>query len=291
MHKSTDTLTPDQVYRCTEDLIQSFVTIKPRGRVAVPTLWAILLYAASRVTSITDACGRLRDAPDEMTTFAALHAGLPESNRLQRQVQAALRGHLPSGLTKRPRTIAVDLTLIPEYGKPEGLPLYRGRDNRGTHWSWAYATSSVVCHGQRLTLGLLPVTRDVPTETILKRLLGQVRAAGVAIRTVLMDSSMRSKPKDMCPKTLRRHPPNAFGRYDWNHEFAHMIAPEGRRVRSRPECRRVDAAGPFEPPSMASSGACVDTAGRGRRGGGENVGEREIRDRFGLDRSIITGLG
>src|ERR687898_2882338 len=76
-------------------------------------LWSLLLAAAARITSLSDACQRLRDAPSDETARKALLATLPDYAVLQRQLNAALAGHLPMALRKRPQLLAVDLTLIP----------------------------------------------------------------------------------------------------------------------------------------------------------------------------------
>src|SRR5687768_8479373 len=59
-----------------------------------PVLWSLLLAAAARITSLSDACQRLRDAPSDETARKALLATLPDYAALQRQLNAALAGHL-----------------------------------------------------------------------------------------------------------------------------------------------------------------------------------------------------
>src|SRR4051794_31045783 len=80
-------------------------------------LWSLLLAAAARITSLSDACGRLRDAPSDETARRALLATLPDYAALQRRLNAALAGHLPKALRKRRQRLAIDLTLIPYHGR------------------------------------------------------------------------------------------------------------------------------------------------------------------------------
>ena len=76
----------------------------------------VLFAAAARISSLSDTCQRLRGVPDEHVVAEALYSTLPEYNRLRRRVQAALLGHLPKALRRRPQVIAIDLTLLPYYG-------------------------------------------------------------------------------------------------------------------------------------------------------------------------------
>ena len=57
-----------------------------------------LLAAAARITSLSDTCQRLRDAPSDETARQALLATLPDYATLQRQLNAALAGRLPKAL-------------------------------------------------------------------------------------------------------------------------------------------------------------------------------------------------
>src|SRR6478609_6840867 len=71
-------------------------------------LWALLLAAAARVTSLSDACGRLDRVPSDETARKALMATLPAYAELQRRLNAALAGHLPRTLRQRPQRLAID---------------------------------------------------------------------------------------------------------------------------------------------------------------------------------------
>ena len=107
MHKFTNTLTPAQ-----KDLIATPSSAAspqpdqaPRRQEGSPLecSWTILLAAAARITSLSDACQRLRDAPPTRAAARqALLATLPDYAELQRQLNAALAGHLPKAAAQAP---------------------------------------------------------------------------------------------------------------------------------------------------------------------------------------------
>src|SRR3954471_22096869 len=130
MRPNNHTLDRDQVHRAAADHLQAHLQFKDyKRKTSAPVLWALLLAAAARITSLSDACGRLRDAPSDETARKALLATLPDYATLQRRLNAALAGHLPVPLRKRPQRLAIDLTLIPYHGEPFGDPdeVYRSQ--------------------------------------------------------------------------------------------------------------------------------------------------------------------
>src|SRR5947209_886120 len=108
-----------QVHRAAAEYLQAHLKFKDYQRkTSARVLWSLLLAAAARITSLSDACGRLRDAPSDETARKPLLATLPGYAVLQRQLNAALAGHLPKALRRHPQRLAIDLTLIPYHGRP-----------------------------------------------------------------------------------------------------------------------------------------------------------------------------
>jgi len=89
----------------------------------------ILLLAASRVVSVFAACRDLADAPTHTTIFNALHATLPEVQKLERRLNLALVTKIPPALQRKSRVVAIDLTLLPYYGRPheDKKEIYRSK--------------------------------------------------------------------------------------------------------------------------------------------------------------------
>src|SRR5512135_2003744 len=112
-------LNRNQVHRLAAEHLQAHLKFKDyKRKTSAQVLWSLLLAAAARITSLSDACQRLRDAPSDETVRKALLATLPDYAVLQRQLNAALAGHLPRALRKHPQRLAIDLTLIPYHGQP-----------------------------------------------------------------------------------------------------------------------------------------------------------------------------
>ena len=85
-----------QVHRLAAEHLQAHLKFKDyKRKTSAQVLWSLLLAAAARITSLSDACQRLRDAPSDETARKALLATLPDYAVLQRQLNAALAGHLP----------------------------------------------------------------------------------------------------------------------------------------------------------------------------------------------------
>ena len=69
----------------------------------------------------------------------------------------ALQRHLPRGLRRRPRAVAVDWHLRPYYGSPRTAGVTRGKEKASTKYFFAYASALVVVRGQPCTVGLTHV--------------------------------------------------------------------------------------------------------------------------------------
>ena len=129
-------LTPAQVYRFAVAFCQPRLAFRSVGKVTSEVLVTVLFAAAARISSISETCRRLRDAPCEETYANALYANLFCLEELKRKVNAAFVDHLPRPLRrprKRPLRLGVDLTLLPYYGQHslESREIYRSQANAG----------------------------------------------------------------------------------------------------------------------------------------------------------------
>jgi Transposase DDE domain len=184
------TLNRTQVHRSATKHLQNYVPMRDyKRKVTAQTLWAVLLVAATGLTSIHACCQRLDDLASEETIRKALIASLPEFAELQRQLNRALAGRLPRALRRRSQRLAIDLTLIPYHGQPfrDENEVYRGRAKQGTSHFHAYATAYVILKGQRFTVALTAVTKGESMKAVLQRLMKQARSVGVRARLVLLD--------------------------------------------------------------------------------------------------------
>jgi Transposase DDE domain len=188
-------LNRNQVHRLAAEHLQAHLQFKDyKRKTSAQILWSLLLAAAARITSLSDACGRLDDAPSDETARKALLATLPDYCALQRQLNAALAGHLPKTLRRHLQRLAIDLTLIPYHGQPLGdlNEIYRGQAKSGTSHFHAYATAYVVRKGQRYTVALTGVKKGESLKDVIQRLLRQAASVGVRPRLLLLDRGFYS---------------------------------------------------------------------------------------------------
>src|SRR5262245_51343182 len=195
MRPRNHTLDRRLVHRAAAQHLQAHLQFKDyKRKTSAPVLWSLLLAAAARITSLSDACGRLRDAPSDETARKALLATLPDYATLQRRLNSALAGHLPKALRKHLQRLAIDLTLIPYHGKPcrDLDEIYRAQAKGGTSHFHAYATAYVVRRGQRYTVALTGVCKGESLKEVVQRLLRQAAAVGIRPRLLLLDRGFYS---------------------------------------------------------------------------------------------------
>src|SRR5437764_5317619 len=107
-------LTPDVVSRHAPAVLETHLGLHDHGpKCRAGLLLTLLFYAAARITSLSDACKRLREVPSDEAARLALWATLPDFATLQRQLTHALAGHVPKALRTRRQHHALDLVLIP----------------------------------------------------------------------------------------------------------------------------------------------------------------------------------
>ena len=190
MRTSHRTITSATVQAHAHVLLQHHVRLKDHGpKCRTGVLWSILLYAVARLCSLAAACASLRDAPSDSAVHDALLACLPECAELQRRLNRALHGDLPTALQRRPQPLAIDLVLIPYHGQPlhQANEIYRSQAKSGTSHFHAYATAYVIRKGLRFTVGLTAVRQDEPLSGVIQRLLAQAAKASVRPRYLLLD--------------------------------------------------------------------------------------------------------
>jgi DDE family transposase len=188
-------LNRQKVHRLAAEHLQAHLQFQDyKRKTSAQVLWSLLLAAAARITSLSDACQRLGHAPSDETARKALLATLPDYATLQRQLNAALAGHLPKALRKHLQLLALDLTLIAYHGQPfrNVAEVYRGQAKDGTSHFHAYATAYVVRKGQRYTVALTGVTKGEALKDVVRRLLRQAARVGIRPRLLLLDRGFYS---------------------------------------------------------------------------------------------------
>ena len=184
-----------QVHRLAAEHLQAHLKFKDyKRKISAHVLWALLLGRRRPDHLTLRRLPALRNAPSDETARKALLATLPDYAVLQRQLNAALAGHLPKTLRKHLQRLAIDLTLIPYHGQPfrDLDEIYRGQAKSGTSHFHAYATAYVIRKGQRYTVALTGVTKGEPLKDVVQRLLRQAARVGVRPRLLLLDRGFYS---------------------------------------------------------------------------------------------------
>jgi hypothetical protein len=128
-------VTKDEVYGYANEWLGSALRLEYEGtKCTASTLLQVLLIAASRVVSIFAACRDLADAPSDQTIRNALAATLPAPPELEQRLNRALATKLPRALRRKPRIVAIDLTLIPYHGQKahDEKEVYRSAPKSGS---------------------------------------------------------------------------------------------------------------------------------------------------------------
>jgi putative transposase len=179
-----------RIHDRSQAVVQRFLKFKDYGlRCASSVLINVLFYAASRMTSLFDACQRIADRLSAETLRKALISNLPDIVELERRINKALRDDLPKCVCRTPQKIAIDLFELPYHGQPQRDPqeVCRGKARSGTTHFHTYASACVVRKGQRFTLAMTQVRKDEPLTEVLQRLLAQIRRCHVKIAHLLLD--------------------------------------------------------------------------------------------------------
>jgi len=119
MRPRNSTLTARHVHRCAATILQDPLQLPDHGpKCRAGPLLTLLFYAAARLTSLSDACQSLRDAPADEAARLALIATLPDFAAWPRRLNAARAGNLPRAVRRREQRRAADVVLIPSDGQP-----------------------------------------------------------------------------------------------------------------------------------------------------------------------------
>ena len=122
---------------------------------------------------------------------------LEAMTQLEKQLNQALQAKLPSQIVNRRQRLAIDLHLIPYYGKPneaEGRYVYRSCAKLGTTRFFAYATVYVIRAQQRVTLAVHAVPASETLVATLTYLLAAIEPLRVKVKRRYLDRGFFSVP-------------------------------------------------------------------------------------------------
>jgi hypothetical protein len=188
----TETETLNEVLEC---LAENF-SIKTQGACNQKTLFEILVRAASNGDTIENTAKTLKKIPSGNDIRYHLNK-ISDFEDLERQINQALKSRVPRGIKNGYLKLAIDLNLIPYYGKPsnEELPyIYRSQAKSGTCSFYAYATLYVVRKGKRVTLAIRGVRWLDTSVAIITYLLAEIDALHIQIKQLYLDRGFFNVP-------------------------------------------------------------------------------------------------
>ena len=133
----TDEETLTEVVNC----LAKHIPINSTGAGNPQSLFKVLVRAASKQDTIENTSKELKTATCGNNIRYHLRK-ISDFKQVESQLNLALKSKIPQGLKKKNLVIAIDLNLIPYYGKPkssEKPDIYRSKAKDGTCSFYAYA--------------------------------------------------------------------------------------------------------------------------------------------------------
>src|SRR5690242_13270330 len=187
------TITPAVVRRTARQALHQALPWKPYGLlVTVARLLGLLLLVAAARSSLSALVRRFRFGFSHETARRAVAANLPGQDPLTRGLLDALYGFGCRRWRRRRWDVAIDLHYCPFYGDRSTPGVVGGHKKQGSKYHYAYATAVLIHRRHRYTVGLLALEKNYKPHEVVGALLGQVRARGLRLRGVVLDSGFDS---------------------------------------------------------------------------------------------------
>ena len=191
-------LPAEQVRHLTTELLGEHVPLGLSGyRYTDADIFNVVVAAAAQGRRLTSVCRQLATAPSANLIRQSLTERLFEREAFdvwEARLNRLLVARFPPTLTHRSLRLAIDLTLLPYYGRT-GLEidqLRRGEAKAGTTRCHCYATAPVLHAGRRVTLAVTFVHAEEALLDVLLDLLGRLDEVGVRIQRLFLDREFAS---------------------------------------------------------------------------------------------------
>jgi Transposase DDE domain len=192
----TPALTDEGTLESAIDCLTTNLPIDMSGGYTVRDLFEILVRTASRGESIEQTVRGLEGTPSSNGIRYHLEK-LDDMKSLEQQLNAALQSRIPPKLRHRSHRLAIDLHLIPYYGKPTDIEanyVYRSQAKAGTTRFFAYATVYAICRNKRVTLSIHAVPCTETLVATLTYLLAIIHPLRMSIKLLCLDRGFYSVP-------------------------------------------------------------------------------------------------
>ena len=139
-------LTDSEVLSTVIDHLSEQIHLDTEGALNQTDLFKILVRAAANSDTIENTAKALKKSPSSQAIRYHLQK-INNFKQLESQINQLLRSRLPRGIIKGRHSLAIDLNLIPYYGKPTDVELpyiYRSQAKAGT--CSFYERCDFICH-------------------------------------------------------------------------------------------------------------------------------------------------
>jgi putative transposase len=192
----TPALTDEGTLESAIDCLTSNIEIEMSGGYTVRDLFEILVRTASQGQSIEQTVRALDGTPSSNGIRYHLEK-LDQMKSLEQQLNAALQSRVPPKLRNGNHRLAIDLHLIPYYGKPTDIEanyVYRSQAKAGTTRFFAYATVYAICRNKRVTIAIHAVPCTETLVATLTYLLAIIHPLRIGIKLLCLDRGFYSVP-------------------------------------------------------------------------------------------------
>ena len=181
----TDEETLTEVVNC----LAKHIPLNSTGAGDPQNLFKVLVRAASKQDTIENTSKELKKSTCGNNIRYHLNK-ISDFKELEIQFNSALKSKIPKGLKKKNLILAIDLNLIPYYGKPKDSEkpyIYRSKAKDGTCSFYAYATLYTIKKGKRVTLAIRGVRWQDTKVCIITCLLAELSSLKIQVKRLYLD--------------------------------------------------------------------------------------------------------
>ncbi|MDJ0716822.1 MAG: hypothetical protein QNJ54_21835 [Prochloraceae cyanobacterium] len=186
----TDTETLKEVVDC----LKENISINTQSDYQQTDLFNILVGTASRADTVENTAATLKNSWTGRNIRYHL-SKFKNFQELEKELNQSLITKLPRRIKKRKHKLALDLNLIPYYGKPteqEQDYIYRSQAKNGTCSFFAYATIYIIAKNKRLTIAVIGLKKSYTNVAIITYLLDKIQSLNLKIKTLYLDRGFYS---------------------------------------------------------------------------------------------------
>lgn len=181
----TDSETLTEVVNC----LAQHIPINSTGAGDPQNLFKVLVRAATKQDTIENTSKELKKSTCGNNIRYHLNK-ISDFKELENQLNSALKSKIPKDLKKKNLILAIDLNLIPYYGKPKDSEkpyIYRSKAKDGTCSFYAYATLYTIKKDKRVTLAIRGVRWLDTKVALLTYLLAELSSLKIKVKRLYLD--------------------------------------------------------------------------------------------------------